>query len=239
MRAELHFHLLPGVDDGPATLDESLELARLAVADGTGIVVCTPHVHLVDVATVPDRVAELQAELDAAGIPLHLRPGGEVSPGTPLSDDDLRVLAQGPPGRTWVLLEAPLDGGPIEIFHEQADELQARGHAILVGHPERCAALVAPDGGLAHRLRHGAALQVNASSLLGAHGPQARAAGLDLVRRGLVTAIARDAHRPTRPARLTEAVAMLAGHGIDGRPLVDVNPAALLGHGLERPRAAA
>ncbi len=67
IRAELHFHLLPAVDDGPETLDEALELARLAVADGTGVVVCTPHVHQVDVATIPDRVRELQAALDAAG----------------------------------------------------------------------------------------------------------------------------------------------------------------------------
>ena len=43
-RAELHFHLLPGVDDGPGDMAESVELARLAVADGTSLVTVTPHV---------------------------------------------------------------------------------------------------------------------------------------------------------------------------------------------------
>ena len=48
-RVELHFHLLPGVDDGPADLASALDLARAAVADGTGLVVCTPHAHMSDV----------------------------------------------------------------------------------------------------------------------------------------------------------------------------------------------
>jgi protein-tyrosine phosphatase len=239
IRTELHFHLLPGVDDGPETLEESLELARLAVADGTSVVVCTPHVHLVDVATVPARVQELQSALDAARIPLKVRPGGEITPGTDVSAADLRVLAQGPPGRTWVLLEAPLMGRPVEELHEQADELEARGHRLLIGHPERCSAFMAADGGLDHRLRQGALLQVNASSLMGVHGADARAAGLDLVRRGLVSVIASDAHRPSRPPRLSEAVAMLAEHGIDGTPLTDVVPERLLSQGLEPERAAA
>ncbi len=89
------------MDDGPETLDEALELARLAVADGTGTVVCTPHVHQVDVATIPARVRELQDALDRAGIALRVRSGGEVSPGTPLTDAELAVIAQGPQGRRW------------------------------------------------------------------------------------------------------------------------------------------
>jgi tyrosine-protein phosphatase YwqE len=60
-RVELHFHPLPGVDDGPRTLGEAVALARLAVADGTGLVTCTPHVHLVDVSSLPERVAVLAA----------------------------------------------------------------------------------------------------------------------------------------------------------------------------------
>src|SRR4051794_40532305 len=43
-RADIHFHLLPGVDDGPATLEGSVALARVAVGDGTASVVATPHV---------------------------------------------------------------------------------------------------------------------------------------------------------------------------------------------------
>jgi len=203
IRTELHFHLLPGVDDGPDDLDEALDLARLAVADGTAAVVCTSHAHRVDIATVPDRVRELQAALDAALIPIGLRAGAEVSPGTFLSDAELATIAQGPPGREWVLLEGPIAGATLEAFHATADHITARGYGLVIAHPERSPDLVAPGGGLGRRLLEGAQIQVNASSIAGFHGPRARAAGLDLVRRGLVTALASDAHGADRPPRLT------------------------------------
>jgi protein-tyrosine phosphatase len=61
-RAELHFHLLPEVDDGPVDLDDAVELARLAVADGTSVVTVTPHVRdllaLGILAEIPARVRE-------------------------------------------------------------------------------------------------------------------------------------------------------------------------------------
>ena len=82
-RAELHFHLLPEVDDGPADLDDAVALARLAVADGTGLVTVTPHVRdllaLGILGEVPARVREVQAALDAAGVPLEVRTGAELA----------------------------------------------------------------------------------------------------------------------------------------------------------------
>ena len=234
IHSELHFHLLPAVDDGPETLDEALELARLTVADGTGTVVCTPHVAQVDVATIPDRVRELQVALDRAGVPLRLLGGAEISPGAVLTDAQLRVIAQGPPARRWLLLEAPLHGAPVDELHATADELEARGYGILLAHPERSRRFLAPDGGLERRLRRGNVLQVNASSLTGLHGQQARAAGIDLIERGLVTVLASDAHRPSRPPRLTEALAV-AGHP----RMADAAPAALLERGIEPLRQAA
>jgi protein-tyrosine phosphatase len=235
MRTELHFHLLPGVDDGPKTMDESLALARLAVADGTGVVVCTPHVHLVDVATVPDRVRELQAELDRNVIPLEVRAGGELSPGTPIDDAEAEVLAQGPAGHRWLLLEAPLDG-PADDFHDDVAEYEARGFGLVIAHPERSPAVLPEAATLAGR---GHRLQVNASSLTGNHGEEAREGGLDLVRRGLVTLLASDAHRVSRPPRLGAALEVLAGNGIDGRALADDAPAHLLRRGIEAERRAA
>jgi protein-tyrosine phosphatase len=80
-RVELHFHILPGVDDGPVDLDDSIELARAAVADGTELVVATPHVRPdwpTDVSTLPDRVRELRAALARERIPLGLLRGAEL-----------------------------------------------------------------------------------------------------------------------------------------------------------------
>ena len=68
--ADIHFHILPGVDDGPSSMDESVALAAAAVADGTRVVVATPHVRtgfLTDVSELPDRVRELEERLAREG----------------------------------------------------------------------------------------------------------------------------------------------------------------------------
>src|SRR5439155_13615423 len=79
--ADIHFHLLPGVDDGPSSMDESVALAAAAVADGTSVVVATPHVRagfVTDVSDLPDRVRELEERLAREKIGLAVRRGAEL-----------------------------------------------------------------------------------------------------------------------------------------------------------------
>lgn len=222
------------MDDGPRTLDESLALAEAAVADGTRTVVCTPHAELVEVGTLPDRVRELEAALRAAGIPLDVVSGGEIRVGTPLSAVELSILAQGPPGQRWLLLEAPLERALFADFHSYADDLERRGYGLLIAHPERCAALLEPGGGLEDRLIAGARLQVNASSLAGAHGQRERDAGFALVSAGKVSAIASDAHGVDRPPLLTAARRLLTARRVDAEPMLLVDPSGPLNNGSRR-----
>src|SRR4051794_8343922 len=95
-RADLHFHILPGVDDGPRTVDESLELAELALRDGTGTVIATPHVRTIDPVEVPDRVDDLRHRLHDRGLRLELGVGGELAADDlpDLSDVQLGAIAQ-------------------------------------------------------------------------------------------------------------------------------------------------
>lgn len=238
-RVELHFHLLPGVDDGPPDLAVALALAREAVRDGTRLVTCTPHAAYVDVAEVPARVHELRAALLAAGIALDVRPGAELAwhDVPALGGAELETVAQGPLGRRWVLLEAPLPGtGTLEGLADSASELRGRGFGVLIGHPERSPALVRTPGAVDDLLAAGDLLQVNASSLTGYHGDGARAAALDLVTDGRAAVIASDAHRPAaRAPRLSAAVAVLRRHGVpaaEAETLVGAAPRALLEHGF-------
>ncbi|HEX7298697.1 MAG TPA: CpsB/CapC family capsule biosynthesis tyrosine phosphatase [Solirubrobacteraceae bacterium] len=238
-RVELHFHLLPGVDDGPRDLPGALALARATVADGTRLVTCTPHAHQVDFAEIPDRVRRMQVALDAAGIDLQVRGGAELMwddvPG--LDDDALDRVAQGPSDRRWLLLEAPLPGtGPLAAFEASARELRERGFGLLIGHPERSSELMAARAGVDRLLAAGDRLQVNASSLTGYHGGGPRAHGLELVRSGRATVLASDAHQPVeRGPVLGQAVAVLRRHGIaphDAERLVSAGPRALLEGGI-------
>jgi protein-tyrosine phosphatase len=246
-RAELHFHLLPDVDDGPADLDDAVELARLAFADGTSLVTVTPHVRDLLAAGIlgelPGRVREVQDALDAAGVALALRTGAELAHDDlpALGDRQLDAMAQGPPGRRWVLIEAPLCGDAAGFLAATA-ELRARGLGTLIAHPERCPELMLDDGAIAAERAAGARLQVNASSLTGRHGPAARAWGIELLRSGRADLIASDAHRVTRPPLLSAALAVLAGDGMPRSELerfVSAAPRALLAHGVAPLRRAA
>jgi len=236
---ELHFHLLPGVDDGPATMDDSLELARATVSEGTGTVVATPHVRpdfVDDVWQLPGRVAELRAVLAAEGVPLTVLCGAELGHMMVgrLGQAELELLAQGPAGGRWLLVEAPFEGIG-EDFHEATSELRERGFGVLVAHPERSAD-AAHDGarGLRRELAAGSLAQLNALSLTGDHGGQARAAALALAREGLAAVVASDAHGPTRPPALAAAAARLASaSGSDlARRLTHSGPRTLLARGI-------
>jgi protein-tyrosine phosphatase len=238
-RVELHFHLLPGVDDGPSDLATALELARAAVSDGTRLVTCTPHAAFVDLAEIPERVRELQSALSDAGIDLEVRTGAELSwddvPG--LGGAELETIAQGPPARRWLLLEAPLPGtGTLADLQESAHELRDRGFGLLIGHPERSPALTGAPGAVEGLLDAGDRLQVNGSSLTGYHGRAARAAGLDLIASSFVAVVASDAHLPTaRAPSLSAAVAVLSSHGTpaeQAEALVGAAPRALLARGI-------
>jgi protein-tyrosine phosphatase len=240
-RAELHFHLLPDVDDGPVDLDEAVELARLAVADGTSVVTVTPHVRDLlragILGEVPARVEEVAAALARAGVPLELRAGAELAHDDValLDDRELDAIAQGPPGARWVLLEAPLFGGDVDGLLAATAEVRERGFGTLIGHPERCGALMRSDGAVAAERRAGARLQVNGSSLTGRHGAGARAWGIELLRTGRADVIASDAHRPSRPPVLSAALDALVAAGLPRaatEAFVSAAPRALLRHGI-------
>ena len=245
--ADLHFHLLPGVDDGPADMGDSLDLARAAVAAGTGTVVVTPHVRgdfLTDPLELPERVDELRAALAAEGIPLELRCGGELGHDLVgmLAQHELEAIAQGPASGRWLLVETPFEGFTPR-FHEATDELRDRGFAVVIAHPERTAdAATEGADALRRELALGSVAQVNAQSLTGRHGEEALHAGHALVREGLIALVASDAHGPARPPSLRPAFAALVREGTDSRVasrLVRERPWQLLSRGLPQQAAVA
>jgi protein-tyrosine phosphatase len=231
---DLHCHLLPGVDDGPAYLEESVEYARAAVAAGTGTIVATPHVEQVVVEELPARVDEVRAALAAEGIDLRVEVGGEVKPASvaELSDEQLEIVAHGPPGRRWVLYEVPFKGID-DAFLDGAEELRRRGFAIVMAHPERSRDFV-EAGGLATLrplIAGGALIAANVGPLSGRESEPRWRAARHLLERGAIDLIATDAHPPRRPYQLADVAGMT---GADHERMTSVTPAALLRDGLAR-----
>jgi protein-tyrosine phosphatase len=233
---DLHCHVLPGVDDGPNTLDESIEYARAAAVDGTERIVATPHVELVDVSELPARVTELAGALADEGIELALECGGELKPYSvpSLNDHELDLIAHGPAGRRWLLLEVPFRGLGDDLL-DAADELRRRGFATVLAHPERASGFEDSLRVLREQVERGAAVQMNVGPLLGAESPAREEASRRLLQTELVAALATDAHPPGRPYTLLQGRkrALRAGlSAADADHLVDGGPRGLLELGL-------
>jgi protein-tyrosine phosphatase len=237
---EIHFHLLPGIDDGPSSIEESVELAAAAAAEGTRTIVTTPHVHPQFVSEpdmLPDLVRAVRARLAAHRIPIELRCGGELDLGMVgrLSDAELDTIAHGPPGRRWVLLEAPLRG-LTDSYSVAAEELRERGFAVVVAHPER--ALGRDQSGwraVERELAAGSPLQINAWSVAGRYGERMRTIALGLLERAPRAVIASDAHGGQRMPALGLALDALVEAGIsraDATRFIADGPRELLEHGV-------
>jgi protein-tyrosine phosphatase len=193
---DLHAHILPGVDDGPPTVDDTLEMARAAVAAGTTAMATTSHIHHMFPLDPEDIVrgrAELAERFAAEGIELELLGGGEIAPDRlpSLDDDALRALALG--GGPYVLLECPFTpiGAGMEMM---VTDLQQRGFGVLLAHPERSASFQRDLGLLSTLVERGALAQVTTGSLNGGFGDVPRRAALAMLERGLVHVLASDAH---------------------------------------------
>jgi protein-tyrosine phosphatase len=196
---DLHCHMLPGIDDGPATLEESVEFARSMSEQGVRTVVATPHVRPDHPGVVPSELAErcdaLRARLGAAGIELELLPGGELDlpTGLEMGAEDLRLVSLGQRGQT-LLVETPYT--PLmTLFEETLDRLRLAGFEVLLAHPERNPTFQRDPERLAALVGRGILVQVTASSLTRRprESSSARLAH-QLVADGLAHVIASDAH---------------------------------------------
>lgn len=219
---DLHCHLLPGIDDGPADLGGTLTMARLHLQAGVQTVAATPHVSWdtpTETAAIELRLADVRAALAAAELPLEVVVGAEIDVHQAISrsDDELRSLALG--GGPWLLLEAPLRQGV--ALAPVAHALLERGHRVLIAHPERSPLVQRDPEALRELVRAGAATQVTAGSFAGHFGRTVREYAEGLLEAGLVHSVASDAHDAVRrPPGIAEP---LAAAGLD-------DLASLLGH---------
>ena len=196
---DLHSHILAGLDDGPRTWEESLELARGAVAAGVTAMAATPHVRE-DYPTTAEEmeggVAEVRVRLQEAGIPLQVLPGGEIAVEEldRRSPDVLRRFGLGG-NPAYLLVETPYHGLPLD-FEARLFRLRALGITPVVAHPERNSDLRHDRALLGRIVSAGALLQVTAESLTGGAGSRTRDAAHRLVGSGLAQCVASDSHGP-------------------------------------------
>ncbi len=227
---DLHCHLLSGVDDGAATLEDSMAMALMAAQDGVRTIVATPHSERGDGWQIDEKVKALRSELRSHGVDLEVVAGLEVY----LTPETSRLHAEGClrtlNGSRYLLVEFSMQSLP--SYAEQVlFELQARRLVPVIAHPERNAH-IAENLEIARRMaERGMLLQVTAASMVGAFGARTRGVAEAMVKRRLVHVIASDAHSTGVRSPVLSSAVRRAGELIGeeaARAMVTTLPAAIL-----------
>jgi protein-tyrosine phosphatase len=227
---DLHCHVLPGIDDGPETIEGSVALARAAAAAGTHTLVATPHVSWTypnDAATIARLVDELRARLAAEQVALEIRPGAEIAITRLVDIDPAQIPRLGLGGGPWLLVEPPFTPVATGVDTIVLD-LQQRGHQIVLAHPERCPAFHRDPRMLESLVHAGALTSITAGSLVGRFGGGVRRFALELARAGMIHNVASDAHDLTSRQPGIAAELEQAGLGQLTDWLTQAVPAAIL-----------
>lgn len=235
---DLHSHVLPGIDDGPATIEGSLQLARAVVQSGTRTLLATPHVswrYPNASATIAPLVEQVNARLTAEEIPLEVLPGAEIAMtrAAELDPTELSRLTLG--GGEWLLIECPFT--PVATGMDALVlDLQRRGHRVVLAHPERCPAFHRDRRPLEMLVHGGVLTSITAGSLVGRFSGEVQRFAMQLVRDGLVHNVASDTHDLARRPPGMRAELDQAGLGAIGDWLTGAVPEAVLDGGAIPPR---
>jgi protein-tyrosine phosphatase len=232
---DLHSHILPSLCDGSQNLETSLAMARLAVADGTTHLACTPHiypgVYPNSTATIAPALHKLQAELYDHDIPLKLIIGADVH----MVPEVMEGLKQGHiptlHGSRYFLLE-PSHHVPVPHFLAQIENFLNAGYVPVITHPERLRWLTEHYQDFIATARMGAWLQITAAAITGKFGRDAKKLSERLLQDGVVHLIASDAHSiehrpPIMSGGVAEAI-RITGDETEIMRMVQDRPQAIL-----------
>ena len=197
---DLHCHLLPGIDDGPKSIEESLAMARHAAGAGINNIVATPHItpgrYDNSLASIQPVFDNLKSAIKEKEIPLEISFAAEIRFDPVIidmvNDDTLPILGEYE-GERLILLEFPhshIPPGSEDLIKWLAD----RGVRVLIAHPERNGSVLANIEKIAPLVKLGCLLQVTAGALTGVFKEAPRKCAVELLKRGWVSIIASDAH---------------------------------------------
>ncbi len=199
---DIHAHIIPGIDDGSDSMEDSIKMARMAYGCGVRTIVATPHSNLkndYDNYTGPElfqQIRELNRRIEQEGIRLSVYPGMEIY----ATEDVTEKIRQGRVislnGSRYYLIEFPFDASAGWMEHI-LDEIFRLGQAVpVIAHPERYDWIQEQPERIYRWIMKGAMIQINKASLFGKFGMRAFRVVMDLMEHNLVTCVASDAHTP-------------------------------------------
>lgn len=210
---DIHCHLLPGVDDGADSLEESMRMIRMEYADGVRHIIATPHYRKGMFETSADKIeAQYEAVCREARreLPgLHIALGCEFYANMDMTET-LGAGKRPTMGKSRAVLTEFSGNAPEEWIRERTMALRSAGYIPVLAHIERYQCMRENLGFVRELSALGAYIQVNAGSILGAHGRQCRKFCRALRRENLIDLIGSDAHGDqVRPPCIGACVARL------------------------------
>jgi len=236
---DIHAHILPSIDDGPETIEESIELCKIAANDGIKKIVATPHskdgVYEAKSDKILETVDVLNLKLKENQIDIEILPGSEthIHEGLVESVESGKVLTINNSGK-FILFELPFVFIPPGT-EEFVFNLKANGIVPIIAHAERISAFQKNPELVGQLVKVGALVQVNALALTGRAGPIEKECVELLLKNRWVHFIASDVHSLAgRPPILSKAVGNAAGivGEEEARALVCHNPEQII-NGLD------
>ncbi len=230
---DIHCHILPSIDDGAKTIEESVEMARIAAKDGVRKIVATPHVgeNALSFEVIKDKANELNNLLIELFIPIEILPGAEIIAGMPVEF----VKKYSINNNGYALIEFPHSHLPHNAL-EILQNIIAEGLKPVIAHPERNPSILKKPDMLINLVEEtGAGVQITANSISGDFGRKTRACSQYLLKKGVVDIIASDAHsaRYRTPGlfKALKTAGKLIGRN-NVQKLVYDNPEAVISGGL-------
>ncbi|MCF2132043.1 hypothetical protein L1I79_37335 [Strepomyces sp. STD 3.1] len=208
---DIHSHILPGIDDGALTMEDAINMARVAVDEGITKLIATPHhqngIFFNRKQDILKRVTNLNHVLRSEDIPLEILPGQETRIHGDLLEDfekgDILTLNH----THYLFIELP--SGYVPRYTEQLlFNIQLKGLTPIIVHPERNAGFMENPENLLNLVKKGTLTQVTTSSLTGNFGKKIQKFSMQLIEANLTHFIASDAHNiSTRSFCIKESIA--------------------------------
>ncbi|HMO36444.1 MAG TPA: hypothetical protein PKA06_10410 [Gemmatales bacterium] len=213
--ADMHCHLLAGLDDGPRAQAEALEMCSMLAGQGVSSVHALAHQNEQYPEVTPERIREairlLQEEVRQKRIPVAIFPGSEVMVHpTVLQSVDAGQYLTIADGKKYLLIELP--HGVFIDLREIVAGLMQRGIRPILAHPEQSQELLYSEVMAEELVRLGCLFQLSTGNVMMPMDRRAGNAIRNWVQRGMVHVIGSDGHSPKRrPPLLAQAAEVLAG----------------------------
>ncbi len=210
---DLHNHILPQIDDGSRSVEETIEMGRIAETDGiTKIIITTHHrrpQYLTDKQDILEKVKFTNELFQKENINIEIFPGMEIliNEDIPLKLKNNELLSLN--NSSYLLIEFPMRE-EIDYIDDVLHEVKVQGYKPVIAHPERYLKVMKDPNYVKHLIEEGCYIQINANSLKGSFGKESKETVEILVKHKMVHLISTDAHSSNaRAPRMSQSIELM------------------------------